>query len=194
MDKLKKRGAVKEEITRLEARTGLGNVVLMMIMLFCGAIFFIYFGSSQLFVFLSITVLIACIAIIYAAHFFFYKNQIFFEKWSDAIRYSRYPATMIVTNFTIVAFISWLKVSTSVSQYLNLPIFLAITLPFLFSSLCYGLCAYHTLIGNLVDKDKDIINKSGRLAIIYWKMGQIFLVSALVPMIALVVFIAAFMI
>ena len=101
---------------------------------------------------------------------------------------------MIITNFSMVAFIAWLKVNTKLAEYLNMPIFLAVTLPFLFSSLCYGLCAYHTLIGNLLDKSEQAVHKSGRLGIIYWKMGQIFLVSALVPMISLVLLIAAYVI
>lgn len=184
----------EQKVTKIEARTTPGNIILITLMIVSGSIFIIFLGDNSLFLFLTISTILACFTIVVSANLFFYKNQIFFDKWSDAIRYSRYPATMIITNFSIVMFISWLKVNTSISNYLNLPLFLATTLPFLFSSLCYGLCAYHTLIGNLPDKEQDIIIRSGKLSIVYWKMGQIFLVSALVPMMALVVFIAAFMI
>lgn len=187
MPKLQKKG--EEQVTKTETMMGLGNLILVTLMVFLGFIFIFYFKGYKFFVSLTLLALFSCLIIVLSAHFFFYKHQIFFEKWADAIRYSRYPATMIIANFGVVAFIIWIKVNTNIAQYLNLPIFLALTLPFLFSSWCYGLCAYHTLFGNLVG-EQAIITRNGRLSIIYWKMGQIFLVSALVPMIALVVFIS----
>lgn len=188
MPKIQKKG--KQDGIKTEAMIKLGNVMLITLMIFFAAIFIFYFKDYKLFGELTLLALAACLIIVLSAHFFFYKRQVFFEKWADAIRYSRYPATMMIADFSVVAFIIWIKVNTSISQYLRLPVFLALTLPFLFSSLCYGLCAYHTLFGSLVDEDKNTITRNGRLSIIYWKMGQIFLVSALVPMIALVVFIS----
>lgn len=192
MPKMQKKG--ESQNIKPEAMIGLGNFILIALMIFFGSIFVFYLWENKLFVILTLSALFACLLIVLSAHFFFYKHQVFFEKWADAIRYSRYPATMMITDFSVVAFIVWIKANTNVSQYLNLPLFLVLTLPFLFSSLCYGLCAYHTLFGNLVDKDQNIIIRNGRLSIIYWKMGQIFLVSALVPMIALVIFISVYMI
>lgn len=191
MPKMQKKGEAQN--VKPEAMVGLGNFILIALMIFFGSIFVFYFWNNKLFVILTLSALFVCLLIALSANFFFYKHQVFFEKWADAIRYSRYPATMMMTDFSMVAFIIWIKANTSVSQYLNLPLFLALTLPFLFSSLCYGLCAYHTLFGNLVDENQNIITRNGRLSIIYWKMGQILLVSALVPMIALVVFISVYM-
>ena len=184
----------RDEISSIESGSGLGNIILIGLVVVLSGIFVFYLKENKLFILLAGFIFIAGVCIFMSAQFFFYRNQIFFEKWPDAIRYSRYPATMIVTTFSMIAFIAWIKVSTPLGNYLHIPIFLAITLPFLFSSLCYGFCAYHTLIGSLVDKKQDILKRSGRLAIIYWKMGQIFLVSALVPMAALVVLIATYII
>jgi len=110
-------------------------------------------------------------------------------NWADAIRYSRYPATMILAVLSIFIFICWLIVASDLKKYLTrFPVIIMIG-PLICAIAAYAASAFYTFRGTSpIFSDEHKHNASVR-ASAFWMVAEFFLVLSMVDIIVLTVYI-----
>jgi hypothetical protein len=115
-------------------------------------------------------------------------------NWADAIRYSRYPATMIVAVFTIFVFICWLIVASDLKNHITrFPVILMLG-PLICAMIGYSACAYYTFRGTSPIFDEERKRNSSVRASAYWMVAEYFLIFSLVDIFVLTVYFFNFII
>ena len=110
-------------------------------------------------------------------------------NWADAIRYSRYPATMILAVFGIFVYICWLIVASDLKHYLTrFPIILMIG-PLICSIAGYSACAFYTFRGTSPIYTDAHKHNASIHASAFWMTAEFFLVLSMVDIIVLAVYI-----
>ena len=115
-------------------------------------------------------------------------------NWADAIRYSRYPATMILAVFSIFVWICWLIISSDLKKYLTrFPVIIMIG-PLICAIAAYAASAFYTFRGTSpIFSDEHKHNASVR-ASAFWMVAEFFLVLSMVDIIVLAVYIFNYLI
>ena len=110
------------------------------------------------------------------------------SNWADAIRYSRYPATMILSVFGIFVWIIWILVSSDLKHYFTrLPVVFMFA-PLICAMMGYSASALYTFRGTSpLFTDKQKMNASV-LSSAYWMVAEYFLIASLVDIFIITVY------
>jgi len=115
-------------------------------------------------------------------------HEVVTASWADAIRFSRYPATMIVSVFSIFVFICWIIVASDLKNHLTrLPVVFMFA-PLICAMVGYSVSALYTFKGTsplFTDVQK---RNASILSSAYWMVAEYFLIFSLVDVFIMTVY------
>ena len=101
-------------------------------------------------------------------------------NWADAIRYSRYPATMILSVFGVFVWITWIVVASDLKNYLSRIIVVLMITPLICALVGYSTSAIYTFKGTSPLFTEEHRKYSSVISSAYWMVGEYFLIISLV--------------
>ncbi|MBW2965255.1 hypothetical protein KY363_07395 [Candidatus Woesearchaeota archaeon] len=109
-------------------------------------------------------------------------------NWADAIRYSRYPATMIVSVFSIFVFICWIIVASDLKNHLERLTVVVMFAPLICAMAGYAASAIFTFRGTSPVFSEEQKKYASVISSSYWMVAEYFLVISLIDVFIIAVY------
>jgi len=109
-------------------------------------------------------------------------------NWADAIRYSRYPATMIVSVFTIFVFICWIIVASDLKKYLERQTVVLMFAPLICAMIGYSAAAIFMFRGTSPIYTDEQKKYASVISSAYWTVAEYFLIFSLIDVFIITVY------
>jgi len=109
-------------------------------------------------------------------------------NWADAIRYSRYPATMIVSVFTIFVFICWIIVASDLKKYLERQTVVLMFAPLICAMIGYSAAAIFMFRGTSPIYTDEQKRYASVISSAYWTVAEYFLIFSLIDVFIITIY------
>jgi len=156
-------------------------------------------GMTQLAIFLFFGILDLALVTRFIAYYIIMPKYHHVEEkiaanWADAIRYSRYPATMIIAVFTIFVFICWIIVSSDLKNYITRLPLICMIAPLICAMIAYSSSALFSFKGtspvfSLEEKRNASLKSSA-----YWMVAEYFLIISLIDVFIITVYLFTYIV
>jgi hypothetical protein len=109
-------------------------------------------------------------------------------NWADAIRYSRYPATMILSVFGIFVWIIWAMITSDLKLYITRLPLVAMMAPLICAMIAYSFSSYYTFRGTSPLYSKEKKKNASLNSSAYWMVAEAFLILSMLDVLIIVIY------
>ena len=145
--------------------------------------FFLFFGIVDL-----LLIVRFCAHYIIMPRIYKKADEKISSNWADAIRYSRYPATMILSVFGIFVWIVWIIVASDLKLYLTrLPV-VFMFVPLICAMIGYSASALYSFKGTSPLFTESQKRNASIISSAYWMVAEYFLIFSLIDVFIITVY------